>query len=309
MDHWFVQVVLTVCALLALLLYCKAVRRTNEIEAGNTTAEMRRKSAPGTSRGSLDKAVQALDRWIDKQAANEATPVRVQMGAFAAAVPFALLFRTTYYPMLVALYALAIMIAIVAGFLLRPLRDVVLVRTTLPFSSPVRSRSVRHDQIALRVEITRLWLLFLPTFAALAFFVVASVTGLSWWDPIAYPLVFVAQIVLLNFVSTWVIERSVLRDATASFADYIAEKRNWLRYAFKDDTGGYYGGTALRFVRIGSREIKGVVVYKALNPNSNKIATAFLFHRFEIIGRGLPEFDESAVSAQLVQAQVVPDTL
>ena len=198
MDHWLVQAVLAVCALLALAMYCKAVRKTNEIEAESTRAEIHRSIEPVTSRGPLDKAIQALDRWIDKQAANEATPVRVQMGAFAAAVPFALLFRTTYYPMLVALYALAIIIAIVAGFLLRPLKDIVLVRPNLSFSSPVPSRSVKHDQVALRVEITRLWLLFLPTFAALAFFVVASVNGLAWWDSIAYPLVFVAQIVTLN---------------------------------------------------------------------------------------------------------------
>ena len=309
MDHWLVLAVLTVCALLALVMYCQAVRKTNEIEAESTRAGMRRNIEPVTSRGSLDWAVQALDRWIDKQAANEATPVRIQLGASAAAVPFALLFRTTYYPMLVAFYALGIIIAIVAGFLLRPLRDVVLVRTTLPFSSPVPSRSVKHDQVALRVEITRLWLLFLPTFAALAFFVVVSVNGLDWWNSVAYSLVFVAQIVTLNVLSTWVIERSVLRDATACFADYLAEKRNWLRYAFKDDTGGYYGGTALRFVQIDSREIRGIVIYKALNPDSNKIASAFLFHRFKIIGRGLPEFDESTASQKSVRVQVVPDTL
>jgi hypothetical protein len=309
MDHWLVQAVLTVCALLAFLMYCKAVRRASDIEAKNSSGETRRSAKQMTALKSLDEAAQALDRWIDKQAGNEATPIRIQMAAFAAALPFALLFHTTYYPMLVALYALAIVAAIVLGFWLRPLRDVFLVRTTLLFSSPIPSRSAKHDQVALRVEVTRLWLLFFPTFASLAFLIVASVNGLIWWDSIAYPLVFLAQIIVFNILSTWVTERSVLRDATAAFVEHLFGKRNWLGYSFKDDAGGYHGGTGLRLARIASGEIGGIVLYKAINPDSNKIASAFLFHRFKIIGRGLPEFDEATTSAHSVQAQVVPEIL
>jgi len=318
MDHPFIQAVFAVCALLCVMMYWISQRRSRDIEAKVSSAEfypassiptVARKQQSATDGSLFEKVIHAVDRWIDKQLASESTQIKIQLGAFAAALPFAFLFHSTYYPALVGLYAFVIIIAIVIGFFLRPVRDVFTVRTTLLSESPALSRSMKHDQIELQVEVTRLWLLFLPTFAALAFFVVASVNGLTWWDSIAYPLVFIAQTIVVNVLSTWVTERSVLRDAKACFVDHLSERRNWLRYSFKDDAGEYYGGTTLRFVQIHFPEIERTVIYKALNPDSNKIASAFLFHQFKVVGRGLPEFDEVTATAHSAAEEECPEQI
>jgi hypothetical protein len=47
-------------------------------------------------------------------------------------------------------------------------------------ADPDHSLSWEHDRLAVKVELARLWLLFLPTFLALAFLVVAAAHGAVW---------------------------------------------------------------------------------------------------------------------------------
>lgn len=40
--------------------------------------------------------------------------------------------------------------------------------------------SLAHDRVAVRVELARLWLLFVPTFGALAFLLITFANGTTW---------------------------------------------------------------------------------------------------------------------------------
>jgi len=76
--------------------------------------------------------------------------------------------------------AVAMVAVVVAGFLFRPRKDKFYLRTTLVVSEPDYPLLVEHDRNAIRVELARLWLLFMPTFAAVAFLTVTSAKGTTW---------------------------------------------------------------------------------------------------------------------------------
>ena len=71
-------------------------------------------------------------------------------------------------------------VIVVVGFLLRPRQEMSYLRTTLVVSEPDYPLCVEHDRVAVRVEIARLWLLFVPTFTAIAFLIVTSAKGTTW---------------------------------------------------------------------------------------------------------------------------------
>jgi hypothetical protein len=109
-------------------------------------------------------------------------------------------------------------LVVVLGFIFRPRRDTFYLRTTLVFSETDCRIAVEHDRIAVRIEVARLWLLFLPTFAAVAFLVVTSAKGTTWkfnlldrfWEISSYP-VFIGirgfLFLVVGLLSTWVSER------------------------------------------------------------------------------------------------------
>ena len=231
----------------------------------------------------------------------------------------ALLFRS--YERILAGVAASLMVAVVvAGFLFRPRKAVFYLRTTLLLSEPDFPLSVEHDRLAIGVELARLWLLFLPTFAAVAFFIVTSASGRAWdfslldWfgEHGSYPVylgIRVFQIMVVGLLSTWVSERWVLRDAEACSADYISTKTGYLLYSFKDRLGEYYGGEGFPFVLVRPPRLAQIVFYRASNPQLNKIGMALLFHRIVIIGRGLTDLDEATVKVHSVKARPAPQTL
>jgi len=92
----------------------------------------------------------------------------------------AALLLPSYEPILAGLAAIVMVAVVVLGFLFRPRKDMFYLRTTLVVSEPDYPLAVEHDRIAVRVELARLWLLFLPTFAAVAFLVVTSAKGTTW---------------------------------------------------------------------------------------------------------------------------------
>jgi hypothetical protein len=69
---------------------------------------------------------------------------------------------------------------VAAGFLFRPRKEVFYLRTTLVVSAPDYPLSAEHDRIAVPVELVRIWLLFLPTFAAVAFLLFTFAKGTTW---------------------------------------------------------------------------------------------------------------------------------
>ena len=100
-----------------------------------------------------------------------------QIFAVGVAVLVAALLLPSYERILAGLAAIVMVVVVVVGFLFRPRKDMFYLRTTLVVSEPDYPLSVEHDRIAVRVELARRWLLFLPTFTAVAFFIVTSAKG------------------------------------------------------------------------------------------------------------------------------------
>jgi hypothetical protein len=93
-------------------------------------------------------------------------------------------------------------------------------RTTLVVSEPDYPLAVEHDRVAVRVELVRLWLLFLPTFAAVAFLIVTSASGTTWRFSVldrflnvtttSYPILYSIRVflaIVVGLLWTWVSER------------------------------------------------------------------------------------------------------
>jgi hypothetical protein len=223
------------------------------------------------------------------------------------AILIAAVLLPAYESLLAGLAAIALVIAAAAGFAFRPRREVFYLRTTLVLRERDHAVCVEHDRLAVRVELARLWLLFLPTFGALAFLVVTSAKGTTWKFSIlgefaarfSYPLFLVIRLfmlVVVGILSTWLSERWVLRDAEACSADMLSHLAGRLLYSFKDRAGEYYGGECFPFA-LERSELGRIVFYKVHKPQLNKIAMGCLFHRVVIVGRGLTELDaEKAVT-------------
>jgi hypothetical protein len=82
-----------------------------------------------------------------------------------------------YQAFLEGFVAFVIVAAVVVGFLMYPRTEVFYVRTTSRLIRPDRNRALEHDLLAVRVELVRLWLLFVPTFLAMASLVFFAAGG------------------------------------------------------------------------------------------------------------------------------------
>jgi hypothetical protein len=214
----------------------------------------------------------------------------------------------SYEPRLAGIAAVVMAAVVVVGFCIRPGKEIFYLRTTLVVSEGDYQLSVEHDRVAIRVELARLWLLFLPTFAAVAFFIVTSAKGTTWkisllerfWETSSYLIFFgirVFQIIAVGLLATWISERWVLRDAEACSADSVSMMAGRLLYSFKDRAGEYYRGEGLPFALVRSPKLARIVFYRASKPEVNKIASGCLFHRLVIVGRGVTNLDEATVTA------------
>jgi hypothetical protein len=174
--------------------------------------------------------------------------------------------------------------------------------------------AIEHDRIAVRLELTWLWSLFIPTFAAIAFLLMTAASGTTWnvnlfgslrWGWIntgPYPvLMFFRMLVVgvFGLLSAWLTERWVLRDASACSAGPLQSSGHKILYSFQDPSGEYYGGEGFPFGSILSPELGTIVFYNALKPDLSKIAMCCIFHRPVVIGRGLSDLDEASVASAL----------
>lgn len=235
-----------------------------------------------------------------------------QIFAVGTTALIAALFLPSYESAIAGFGALVIIAVVVAGFLVRPRREVFYIRTNIRISEPDYAVSVEHDRIAVRVELARLWLLFIPTFGALAFLLITFAKGTTWkfslWqsgliEKFAVagpsPVVLLCRLlflVVLGLLSTWVSERWVLRDADGCSAGSVSVVAERVLYSFRDRSGEYYGGDGFPFGLVRPRELATIVLYRVSKPQLNKIALACLFHRLVIIGRGVTELDEATVT-------------
>lgn len=231
----------------------------------------------------------------------------------------ALLF-TPYEALLEAVVAFVIVAAVVVGFVMHSRREVFYVRTTVRLIDPDRNQTLERDFLAVKVELVRLWLLFVPTFLAVACLIFFASGGpikfssLNWMFSLPYAFIALrvclyAPLLVLLLLSAWIDERRVMRDAEArgatsfSFSHSPAGWVHRVSYAFRGEHGEYYGGDCLYFGLIRSRELATIVFHNVRKPDLNKIAMGFLFHRLIVLGRGVTDLDKQTEAAQTALAE------
>lgn len=177
-----------------------------------------------------------------------------------------------------------------------------------------------HDYLAVKVELTRLWLLFVPTSLAVAFLVFFAADGpvkfsyVNWvfssrFGYAGFAIFQYPPLLVLILVSAWISERRVMRDAEACSARSVSiseARAGWVgraSYLFMGEHGEYYGGSCMYFRLIHSSELATIVFHDVRKPELNKIATGFLFHRLIVLGRGIADLDEQTVDAQTALAE------
>ncbi len=231
-----------------------------------------------------------------------------QIFAIGTLVVIAAVLMPLYHASLAACGALVIVGVVAFGFLLHPRKDVFYLRTTTVSRDSQGRHCVEHGRIAVRVELTRLWILFLPTVLAVIFLV------LTWAEDVHLNFDFlnamatnslflvlswrlgIALLIGLNAIlSAWISERWTLRDADLCSARSLTMKAGRVFYAFTDEHGEFYGGEALVVAISYPAQLARLVIYRTTQPDTNKIALGCLFHRFVIIGHGLTDLDEETV--------------
>jgi hypothetical protein len=243
-----------------------------------------------------------------------------QILLIAVAMLAGVLLFTPYESILEGVVALALVAGVLVGFFLHPRREVFYVRTSVRLVDADRNQALEHDFLAVRVELVRLWLLFVPTFLAVAFLVFFIASGsmkfsyLNWifssrYAFIAFAVCQYPPVLVLILVSAWIGERRVMRDAEAcsvrsySFSRAHAGRVGGVSYLFMGEHGEYFGGHCLYFGLVRPHELATIVFHNVRKPELNKIAMGFLFHRLIILGRGVTDLDKQRVDAQTVLAE------
>jgi hypothetical protein len=231
----------------------------------------------------------------------------------------ALLF-TPYEPLLEGSIALIMLAAAITGFVMHPRRDVYYVRTGVPVMDIDGNRFLEHDFVAIRVQLVRLWLLFVPTFLAVAFFVFFAARGpmkfsvLNWLfssQYVNFPLIFLQYppLIVIVLLSVWVGERRVMKDAEArtarsfSLFNSAGGRITEVVYLFMGEHGDYYAGECLYFDLVRPKELAMIVFHDVRRPELNRIAMGLLFHRLIVLGRGVTELDKQTAEVQTILAE------
>ena len=232
----------------------------------------------------------------------------------------AVLLFTPYEAWLEGALALAIVGTVVVGFSMPPRKEIFYVRTSIQIADRNRNPALEHDFLAVKVELARLWLLFLPTFLAVAFLVFFAAGGptkfsyTNWIFSSPYTLIAMQfwhfpPLIGLFLLLAWVGERRVMRDAEACSARsyHISHARSGrfgrVSYLFMGEHGEYYGGDCMWFGLVQTDELATIVFHNVRKPELNKIAMGFLFHRLIVLGRGVTDLDAQTVAAQTVLAE------
>jgi len=229
---------------------------------------------------------------------------------------------TPYEAILEGAVALAIVATVLVGFLIQPRTELYYVRTSTPKIARNRRPMLEQDFLGVRVEVARLWLLFIPTFLAVSDLVFFAAGGpmkfsyLNWLfsSPPGYFLIFVleyAPLPVILMLSAWIQERRVLRDAEACSARSFSLSLRIhclgnVAYLFMGEHGEYFGGYSHYFGLVKSPELARIVFHDVRNPEINKIAMGFLFHRLTVAAYGVTDIDEQTAAAQPALAQVAP---
>jgi hypothetical protein len=230
------------------------------------------------------------------------------------------LLLTPLAPVVEAAVALTLVATALVGFSLHPKKEVYYVQTTRHLREPSGKKALEKDFIAVKIELVRLWILFAPTFLAVAFLVVSSAKGVLWkfsllgwlfesrFQIVLFVLREIAALVFL-VLQAWLQERWVLRNAEASNATSIKSESVHVTYAFYDQKGVIYGGDYLSLHLVRPWQMAQIVFYNPKKPDLNKIALAFLFHRPVVVARGVTDLNMQTVEAQEALAEFRPRPL
>jgi hypothetical protein len=191
------------------------------------------------------------------------------------------------------------MAAVAYGFVPVPRRDVFHVRTTTPVFDPDGALIREHQLLAVKVEVARLWLLFLPTFLAIAFLVITAAHGTTrkirlldrlFGAQSSYVIVMGCRILLVAVtaaLSTWIGERKTLRDAHATSAMSASiQEGGRVSYVFLDPDGSYCGGESFAFNLIRPVTWPGWFSTTWIIPTSTGSRWRLFFTKSSLLGTG-----------------------
>lgn len=229
----------------------------------------------------------------------------------------ALFLLPLYEGLLAGATAVVVVAAVIAGFLLQPHKEVFIVRTDVKVWAVDHFLLEKH-QLAVKVELARLWLLFVPTLIAIGFLVATAAQGTTWRftlfgnlssDPPTGVYIFRAFLFfVVALLSAWLTERWVLRDGIMCNLRSLRIHSGRVSYAFVDSAGGYHGGEGMLIKKAKAKELASLVVYRESNPEQSKTPLTCVFHKFVIVGRGLTDLDEATGATLSAQLADVPTT-
>lgn len=220
-------------------------------------------------------------------------------------------------PVVETLAAISFVTAVAYGFALHPRTEVFYVRTTARMRDDDGNLGIEHDQLAVRVETARLWLLFVPTALSVAFLVLTAAEGSLWhfslletivgsrvlgmmWVLLRLPLSLVGLALWI-----WISERRVLRNAETCSARSYKITNGRVGFQFVTDQGQYGGGDDFFFGLAKPWEVATLVFYDRDNIDLCKIGMSLVFHRIIVLGRGLTDLDHETTTVH----QVIRDVL
>ncbi|HEU5410925.1 MAG TPA: hypothetical protein VFU57_07890 [Candidatus Acidoferrales bacterium] len=229
--------------------------------------------------------------------------------AGAAVFTFALLFPMLE-PAAEAVAAIAFVAAVAYGFAVHPRKDVFYIRTTTRMHDLDGNLMIDHDQLAVRIETARLWLLFIPTALSVGFLGVTSAKETLWRFSLVESFVHSQEAVEIAWgvfripvylaglgLWIWVTERRVLRDADACSARSYQVSSGRVGFQFVTDKGKYGGGEDFYVGLAKPREVATLVFYDVDEIDRCKIGMSLLFHKILVLGRGLTEIDQETAAA------------
>jgi hypothetical protein len=225
-----------------------------------------------------------------------------------------LLLGTRYEAALEAVAAIAFIAAVIAGFMLHPRKDVYYVRTKIRARDRRGQLTKERDVVAVRVELVRLWLLFILTMPAVGLLVFAAARG-KFWEFSALNRIFAGtgetalfqamlfapfSVSLLLWI--WINERWVMRDAEACSAREYKIDGRAITYQFLGEHGEYYAGWGSFNGLNRAPELRSIVFYSPRKWRHNRIAMGLMFHRIVVLGHGVTELDAQTANKHAVLA-------
>jgi hypothetical protein len=225
-----------------------------------------------------------------------------------------LLLNTRYEAPLEAAAAIAFIAAVIAGFALHPRKEVYYVRTKIRARDRRGQLAKEREVVAARVEVVRLWLIFIPTMLAVGLLVVSAARG-NFWRFSALNQIFTGgresaliQVLLYAPFSVslllwiWISERWVMRDAEACSAREYKIDGRAITYQFFGEHGEYYAGWGSFNGLNRAPELRSIIFYNPRQWERNRIAMGLLFHRVVVLGRGVTDLDQDTVKQHAAPA-------